>query len=178
MQSSVHVNQFINVLESKYVFKTTNQCDMQRKDKIKSNKVINPLVITHLSDCFSSSFFLSLQAVLKMDKILRIRVIDYAHLSMCMPTCSVVQSCRLCNPMDCSTPGFSVLGISQALILAWFAISFCRRYSQARDWTHVSCISCIGRHFLYHWATCEAWSFEYLGLIDIKTYYSELVIYS
>ena len=25
-----------------------------------------------------------------------------------------------------------------------------------RDWTHVSCVSCIGRWILYHWATWEA----------------------
>ena len=31
-----------------------------------------------------------------------------------------------CNPMDCSLPGFSVLGISQARILEWVAISFSR----------------------------------------------------
>ena len=32
----------------------------------------------------------------------------------------------LCNPMDCSLPGFSVHGIFQARVLWWGAISFSR----------------------------------------------------
>ena len=37
----------------------------------------------------------------------------------------VARSCpTLCNPMDCSPPGSSVHGISQARILEWVAISF------------------------------------------------------
>ena len=39
----------------------------------------------------------------------------------------VIQSCpTLCDPMNCSPPGFSVHGILQARILAWVAISFFR----------------------------------------------------
>ena len=39
----------------------------------------------------------------------------------------VTQSCpTLCNPMDCSPPGFSVHGILQAGILEWVAIPFSR----------------------------------------------------
>ena len=44
----------------------------------------------------------------------------------------------------CSLPGSSVLGISQARILEWVAISFSRGSSQSRDRT---CISCIDRFF-------------------------------
>ena len=37
----------------------------------------------------------------------------------------VAKSClTLCDPVDCSPPGFSVPGISQARILEWVAISF------------------------------------------------------
>ena len=37
----------------------------------------------------------------------------------------VVQSClTLCNPMDCSLPGSSVHGTSQARVLEWVAIAF------------------------------------------------------
>jgi len=46
--------------------------------------------------------------------------------------------------MDCSPPGSSVHGISQARILEWVAISF-RGSSWARDGTQVSCIA--GRFF-------------------------------
>ena len=51
--------------------------------------------------------------------------------------------------MDCSPPGSSVLGISQARILEWVAISFSRS-SWSRDRASISCIS---RWILYHWAT-------------------------
>ena len=44
---------------------------------------------------------------------------------------SVGQSCpTLCDPMDCSPPGFSVHGISQARILEWVAISFSKASCQ------------------------------------------------
>ena len=39
----------------------------------------------------------------------------------------VTQLCpTLCNPTDCSPPGFSVNGIFQARILQWIAYSFSR----------------------------------------------------
>ena len=39
-----------------------------------------------------------------------------------------LQSCpTLCDPMDCSLPGFSVHGILQARTLEWVAISFSNR---------------------------------------------------
>ena len=66
----------------------------------------------------------------------------------------VAQSCpTLCDPVDCSLPGFSVHGILQARILEWVTISFSRGSSQPRDWTQVSCIG--GRCFNL-WATREA----------------------
>ena len=44
----------------------------------------------------------------------------------------------LCGLMDCSLPGSSVRGISQARILEWGAIPFSRGSSQPRDRTQVS----------------------------------------
>ena len=61
-----------------------------------------------------------------------------------------------CDPMDCSPPGFSVHGIFQARILEQVAFFFSRRSSWLRDWTHVSCISCISRQILFHCAIWEA----------------------
>ena len=58
----------------------------------------------------------------------------------------------LCDPLDCSPPGSSVLGILQARILEWVAIPFTRGSSQPRDWAWVSCIA--GRLFTI-WATRE-----------------------
>ena len=57
------------------------------------------------------------------------------------------------NPMDCSPPGSSVPGISLARILEWATIFFSRGFSWPTDRTSVSCVSCIGRQILYHWAT-------------------------
>ena len=66
----------------------------------------------------------------------------------------VTQSCpTLCNPMDCSLPGFSVHGIFQARVLERVAISFSRGSSWPRNQTHVSCVG--GRCFTF-WATREA----------------------
>ena len=45
------------------------------------------------------------------------------------------------TPLNCSLPGSSVCGTSQARMLEWVAISFSRGASQPRDWTWVSCIA-------------------------------------
>ena len=46
----------------------------------------------------------------------------------------VTQSClTLCEPIDCSSPGSSVHGISQARIRKWDAISFSRLYIHDRQ---------------------------------------------
>ena len=58
----------------------------------------------------------------------------------------VAQSCpTLCDPVNCSPPGSFVLGIFQARILEWVAISFSRGTSQPKDRTQVSHIA--GRRF-------------------------------
>ena len=49
-------------------------------------------------------------------------------------------------------PGSSANEIFWARILEWVTISFSRASTQPRDQTRVSCISCIGRQILYHWA--------------------------
>ena len=68
-----------------------------------------------------------------------------------MCVCSVTQSCPTpCNPMNCSLSGSSVHGILQARIPEWAAISFSGVSSRPRDRT---CVFCIGRHILNHWAT-------------------------
>jgi len=72
--------------------------------------------------------------------------------------------CSLCawlwltlwDPMDCGPPDSSVHGIFQARILEWVAISYSRGSSRPRDWTQVSCVSCIGRWIVYH---CTTWVF-------------------
>ena len=57
--------------------------------------------------------------------------------------CSVTQTClTFWDLLDCTPPGSSVHGISQARILEWVAISFSRVSSRPRNWT---CVSCIDR---------------------------------
>ena len=59
------------------------------------------------------------------------------------------QSClTLCDSIDCSLLGSSVLGVSPARILEWVAISSSRGSSRPRDQICVSRVSCIvGRHY-------------------------------
>ena len=61
--------------------------------------------------------------------------------------CECVCWAQLCltlwDPMNCTLPGSSVHGISQARILEWVAISYSRESFWPRDGTHVSCVSCI-----------------------------------
>ena len=82
--------------------------------------------------------------------------ISFLTLILCKECCCCLVSeshLNLRDPMDRSLPGSSVHGISQTRIPDWVAISFSRVSSQPRDWT---CVSCIGRQILYHWATLEA----------------------
>ena len=55
--------------------------------------------------------------------------------------------------MDCSPPGSSLHGISQARILERVAISFFKGSSSLRNQTR---FSCIALRILYRWATREA----------------------
>ena len=51
---------------------------------------------------------------------------------------SVQSYLNFCDPMDCSPPGSSVHGLSQARILEWVAISFSKESAQSRGRTHIS----------------------------------------
>ena len=58
-----------------------------------------------------------------------------------------------CNPMNCSLPGTSIPGISQARILECVAISFSKGSFWPRGWTWVYCLT---GGFFTSWATREA----------------------
>ena len=73
--------------------------------------------------------------------------------NMSYSMCSVL-SYSVGSPVDYGPPGSSVLGIFQARMLEWVAISYSRGFSWPRNWTQVSCVSCIGRWILYH---CTTW---------------------
>ena len=71
--------------------------------------------------------------------------------------CGLTQSCPpLCGLMDCRPPGSSAHGIFQGRILEWGAISYLKGSSRPRDWTWVSCVSCIGRWIFTTSTTWEA----------------------
>ena len=63
----------------------------------------------------------------------------------------LLQSClTLHDPVNCNSPGFYVHGIFQASILELVTMPSLRGSSRPRDQTHIFCVSCIGRWFLYH----------------------------
>ena len=67
------------------------------------------------------------------------------------------QSClTLCDLMDCSPPGSSVLGIFLARILEWVVISFPKGSFRLRDRTYVSYVSCMVAGFFTTSITWEA----------------------
>ena len=71
--------------------------------------------------------------------------------------CMCAQSCStLCATKDYSPSVSYIYEIFQARILGWVTISYSRRSSQPREWTHVSYISYIDRQILYHCTTWEA----------------------
>ena len=80
----------------------------------------------------------------------------------------VLESCvTLCGPVDCSPPGSSVQGISQARILEWVAISFSRGSSWPGDRIHVSCmagefftIEPLRKPIIWFFSVCFFWSVQ------------------
>ena len=81
----------------------------------------------------------------------------------------VTHSClTLCDPMDCSPPGFSVHEICQARILEWVAISSFRGSSRPRDQTQVSGIA---GEFFTVWATREALLQNWFDTIHLVFFY-------
>ena len=60
--------------------------------------------------------------------------------------CLVTKSClTLCDPMDCSSPGFSVHGICQTRILEWVALPSSRGSSWPRDQISLAFPALAGR---------------------------------
>ena len=103
----------------------------------------------HLAGCIRSY----------MGSLLRDRGSREGALTACGVLVPCIQSLSpvwFCDPMDCSPPGSSLHGLIVAGILERVAMSSSRGSSQPRDWTHISCGSCIGRRILYRWTTWEA----------------------
>ena len=84
-------------------------------------------------------------------------MILYIHIYVCY--CLVAKFClTYLRPMDCSSPGSSVHGISQARILEWVAIYFSRDLPNPgiKPALFAGPVSCIGRWILNCQATREA----------------------
>ena len=105
----------------------------------KLNNVYSVLTMARLGH--SSCRYLALGATVKRESGKTQHAVDG------FPMCSVTQSCpTLCNPVDCSLPGFSAHRTFQARILEWVAISLSRVSSQPRDHqTKVSFV--LGKYF-------------------------------
>ena len=69
-------------------------------------------------------------------------------------------------PWSYGPQGSSVHEISLARLLTWVAASFSRGSFQPRDWT---CVSCIGRWILYHWATRETQYYNFFIHSSVKS---------
>ena len=74
---------------------------------------------------------------------------DLPRISQLIHMCILSSVWLFCDSVDCSPPGSSVHGISQAGILELVAIFFSKGSSWPRDQTCVSYVSCIGRRILY-----------------------------
>ena len=79
----------------------------------------------------------------------------------------------LCNPMDCSPPGSSVCGISQARLPEWVATPFSRGSSWPRGWTRVSHI--VGRFFTI-WPTRETAAYDSHESSDHLFYFLQILL--
>ena len=72
----------------------------------------------------------------------------YVHAQCVLSHFSCVRLCV--TPWTIKPPDSSGHGDSSGRILEWITISSSKRSSQPRDWTRVSCVSCIGRWVLSH----------------------------
>ena len=91
--------------------------------------------------------------------------IPQSCLCVCVCLCVCFQpSLTLCNLMDCSPLGFCSWNFPGRNTAAG-CHSCSRRSSPLRDWTWVSCVSCIGRWILYHCTTCEALNCSHTNLL-------------
>ena len=115
-------------------------------------QVLNEIMICFISEALFWPYpcFLGVYSFCSKSNLVVIVGLHYLYFSpssflivphVCVHAKSLQSCLTLCNLMDCSRPGSSVFGTSQARILEWVAISFSRGSSWPRDWTHVSWIA-------------------------------------
>ena len=101
-----------------------------------------------------SFYVIMIYVIMKSNSITSSPLIPNSVQDLPSHCCSVAKSCPIFyHTMDCSPPGSSVHGISQARILERVASFFSRGSSWPRDGIWVSFID---RRIPYHWTTREA----------------------
>ena len=102
-----------------------------------------PVNVDNLTSSYESQIFLMISRLVNpFQKVFNLVCLDPLEESLSAATMYVCLShVWLCSPMDCSPPGSSVHGISQARILEWGTISSSRGSSWPRNPIHISCSS-------------------------------------
>ena len=78
----------------------------------------------------------------------------------------------LCDPVDCSPPGFSVHGIPQTRILEWVAISF----SRGSSWPTSPALAGRFCRFFTDWATREAGEREIVNMAKFSNWWKQMEV--
>ena len=94
----------------------------------------------------------------------------YIYKHTCVCVCLVSQSCpSLCDPVDYSSPGFSVHGILQVRILVWVAIPFSRGSFFLNQELNLGLMHC--RQILYylsHQVSLKIWGLQLKIIKNLK----------
>ena len=91
-----------------------------------------------LSGWYSVLWWWILHTEWKLVYFMIITETHFVRLMFCVAVVPSLSHVWLCDPMDCSTPGFSVHGLFQTRMLEWVAIPFFRGSSWPSHWTQVS----------------------------------------
>ena len=93
-------------------------------------------------DIFRISSQVTLRELLHGGNVGGSSIYEFCNKEQIAQSASNAQSClTLCDPIDCSPPGFSVHGILQARKLEWVIMPSSEGSSKFKDRTRASCIS-------------------------------------
>ena len=110
-----------------------------------------------------SQIYLTIELPLRIATLFFSRAMVFPGICLCVCVRSVANCVwLLVIPWTVACQAPLSMEFFQTRILEWGAISSSRGSSHPWDWTHVSCISCIGRLILCHWTIWEA---HFLGYV-------------
>ena len=137
--------------------------DRDCSHEIKGHLILGRKAMTKLNSALKSRD-ITLPTMVHIVKVMFFPVFMYRCESWTIkkPMCVYTQPCpTLCNSMDQSPSDSPVHGIFQARILEWVAISFSRgSFQPSRELQ--TCVFCVSRWILYHWA--KNWCFRIVVL--------------